>query len=127
MENDLGFDGGLTCAMECADLDKSIKWYEEVLGFSELYRVDEMGWSELASPVERVNVGLSQVETPAVKGGATLTFGVSNIERARETLESRGVSFDGETIVHPGMVSLATFYDLDGNKLMLYRDLSEQS
>ncbi len=127
MANDLGFDGGLTCAMECADLDKAIKWYEEVLGFSELYRVEEMGWSELASPVEKVNIGLSQVETPAVRGGATLTFGVSNIERARETLESRGVSFDGDTVVYPGMVSLATFYDPDGNKLMLYRDLSEQS
>jgi len=127
MTNDLGFDGGLTCAMECADLDKAIKWYEEVLGFSQLFRVDEIGWSELESPVARVNIGLSQVETPAVRGGATLTFGVSNIEGARKTLESRGVSFDGDTVVYPGMVSLATFYDPDGNKLMLYHDLSEQS
>ncbi len=126
MRNDLGFDGGLTCAMECKDLDKAATWYEETLGFSLVYRVDELGWCELESPIARVNVGLSQVESPAVKGGATLTFGVADIEGARIALESRGVSFDGETVVYPGMVSLATFYDLDGNKLMLYRDLSEQ-
>jgi hypothetical protein len=30
-------------------------------------------------------------------------------------------------MTHPGMVSLATFYDPDGNKLMLYQDLSGQS
>ena len=126
MADDLGFEGGLTCAMECADLDKAIEWYERVLGFSQLYRADEIGWCELESPVARVNIGLSQVETPAVKGGATLTFGVTDIERARDVLESRGVAFDGDTVVYPGMVSLATFYDSDGNKLMLYRSLSEQ-
>lgn len=127
MAKDLGFDGGLTCAMQCLDLGKAITWYEDILGFSLLYKVDEMGWCELATPVAGVRVGLSQVETPEVKGGATLTFGVSNIDSARATLEDRGVSFDGETQVIPGMVSLATFYDRDGNKLMLYRDLSESS
>ena len=125
MTDDLGFDGGLTCAMECADLDKATQWYEDTLGFSLLYRVDEIGWCELQSPVARVSVGLSQVETPQVRGGATLTFGVADIDAARKTLEARGVRFDGDTVVYPGMVSLATFYDLDGNKLMLYRDLSE--
>jgi predicted enzyme related to lactoylglutathione lyase len=127
MPNDLGFDGGLTCAMQCTDLDRSISWYRDTLGFAELYRMDEMGWSELQSPVARVNVGLSQVETPDVEGGATLTFGVSDIDAARARLESRGVSFDGDTSTIPDMVRLATFYDPDGNKIMLYQDLSGRS
>ena len=127
MSNDLGFDGGLTCAMQCTDLDKAIAWYQGVLGFTMIYRMDDLAWCELRSPVDRVNVGLSQVEEPEVKGGATLTFGVSDIDAARTALESQGVSFDGDTMTHPGMVSLATFYDPDGNKLMLYQDLSGQS
>lgn len=127
MAKDLGFNGGLTCSMQCLDLDKAITWYEDILGFSLLYKVDEMGWCELATPVGGVRVGLSQVEKPEVKGGATLTFGVSDIDGARATLEKSGVSFDGDTLTYPGMVSLATFYDRDGNKLMLYRDLSESS
>lgn len=127
MENDLDFDGELTCSMQCADLGKATAWYQENLGFSLLYKVDELGWCEMQTPVAGVRLGLSEVETPEVKGGATLTFGVSDIEAARTALESLGVPFDGDTVVYPGMVSLATFYDLDGNKLMLYRDLSESS
>ena len=34
------------------------------------------------------------------------------------------VKFDGETQTVPGMVKLATFFDPDGNKLMLYEDLA---
>lgn len=126
MTNDLGFDGGLTCAMQCSDLDRAVAWYQDILGLTELYRVEEMGWCELRSPVARVNVGLSEVEAPEVRGGATLTFGVTDIDRARSRLESREVAFDGETQTIPGMVRLATFYDPDGNKLMLYQDLSQQ-
>ena len=127
MSNNLGFDGGLTCALQCSNMNKSIAWYREKLGFEEQYKMEEMGWCELKSPVARVNVGLSQVEKPEVKGGATLTFGVSDIEASRSTLEAQGVKFDGDTIVIPDMVKLATFYDLDGNKLMFYQDLGSQN
>ena len=126
MSNNLGFDGALTCAMQCSDLDKSIDWYREVLGFDLLYRVDEIGWCELQSPVSRVNVGLSQVEQLQVEGGTTMTFGVSDVESARAQLETKDVRFDGETVTYPGMVRLATFYDRDGNKMMLFEDISEQ-
>ncbi len=124
MAANLGFDGGLTCAMQCTDLDRSVEWYQKVLGFELLYRVDELGWCEMKSCVDCVNVGLSQVESPEVKGGATLTFGVKDMDRARAELESKDVPFDGETMTIPDMVRLSTFYDLDGNKLMLYQDLS---
>jgi len=122
--SELGYDGGLTCAMQCADLDASLAWYQDVLGFELLYRVDEMAWAELRSPVARVNVGLGQVETPLVQGGATLTWGVADIDAARAALEARDVRFDGETQTIPEMVRLATFFDPDGNRHMLYQDLS---
>ena len=109
MTNQLGFDGGLTCAMQCADMEAAITWYQETLGFGLLYRMDDMGWCELSSPVNKVNLGLSQVEQPAVEGGATLTFGVTDIDAARAQLESAGVSFDGDTMTIPDMVRLATF------------------
>ena len=127
MSNNLGFDGGLTCALQCKNMSKSIDWYQEKLGFEAQYKMEEMGWCELKSPVARVNVGLSQVEKPEVKGGATLTFGVSDIDASRSKLEGQGVKFDGDTIVIPDMVKLATFYDLDGNKLMFYQDLGSQN
>ena len=125
MTNPIAYDGGLTCALSVKDMDASIAWYQDVLGMTLRYKLDDMGWCELASPVERVNVGLSQVEEPRGAGGATLTFGVNDIDGAREFLEGRDVRFDGPTQTIPGMVKLATFFDPDGNTLMLYQDLSE--
>lgn len=126
MTKPIAFDGGLTCALSVSNLDKSIAWYTDVLGFEVIYKLDDMGWCELSTPVTRVTVGLSQVEKLEGKGGATLTFGVQDIDVAREQLEASDVRFDGDTTTIPEMVKYATFFDPDGNTLMLYQDLSEQ-
>ncbi len=121
----LNYNGGLTCAVHVSDLDKSIAWYQDVLGFKLMYHLKEMGWCEMASPVSGVQVGLSQVEDPKVRG-VTLTWGVHDIEAARKTLEADEVRFDGPTQEIPEMVKLATFYDPDGNTYMLYESLSDE-
>jgi predicted enzyme related to lactoylglutathione lyase len=123
MVSDLGYDGGLTAAMGVTDLDRAIDWYRSALGFTLRYRKEEMGWCELATETLGVNIGLSEVEQVEARGGATLTFGVRDIGRARARLEASGVRFDGDTMTIEGMVKLATFFDPDGNKLMLYQDL----
>ena len=123
----MGYDGGLTCALGVTDLDRSIAWYRDVLGFDLLYRLDDNAWCELKTGVERVNVGLSQVEEAGGKGGATLTFGVGDIEAAKGELDSRAVRQDGPIRDIPGLVRLLTFYDPDDNALMLYEDLQGQS
>jgi catechol 2,3-dioxygenase-like lactoylglutathione lyase family enzyme len=127
MASALGYDGGLTCALGVRDLDRSIEWYRDVLGFELLYKLDDLRWCELRSPVERVNVGLSEVEEAGGRGGATLTFGVRDLDAARRRLEEGDVRFDGETRTIEGMVRLATFFDPDGNALMLYQDLQAGS
>ncbi|HEX8513610.1 MAG TPA: VOC family protein [Allosphingosinicella sp.] len=117
------FDGGLTCAMGVSDLDRSIAWYRDILGFDLLYRLEGEAWCELGTGVDRVNLGLSQVEEAGGKGGATLTFGVEDIESAKSELDSLGVRQDGPIRDIPGLVRLLTFYDPDDNALMLYEDL----
>ena len=119
-------DGGLTIAYNVSDCKRSIDWYQDVLGFKVQYHLEDMGWCEMETHIPKVNVGLSQVETPEVKGGPTLTWGVMDIDKARSELESKGVKFDGETREIPDMVKLATFFDPDGNALMLSQTLSEQ-
>lgn len=125
MTSKINYNGGLTLSMPVTDLDKSIRWYEQVLGFKLLYRVEELGWCELASSVERVNVGLSAVEKPN-PGGATPTFGVLDIDAARAALQTAHVKLDGDIVVIEDMVKLQTFYDPDGNSLMFYQDLQKQ-
>lgn len=122
---ELGYDGGLTCSLGVSDMGKSIDWFTQVLGFEVEYRMDEMGWCELKSPTNGVYIGLSQVEAVKAGGGATLVFGVTDIDKARADLESKGVKFDGETMTIPEMVRLATFFDPDGNTFMLYQSLAK--
>ena len=116
----------LTIAMRVSNLNASLEWYTQVLGFELLYKLDDMGWAEMKSSVPGVNVGISQVEDVKL-GGPTPTFGVSDIESARSTLEAQGVKFDGDTLVIPGMVKLATFFDPDGNSLMFFESLEESA
>lgn len=118
------YDGGLTCALGVRSLDASLPFYREVLGFELLYRMDDMAWCELKTGVERVNLGISEVEEPGGKGGATLTFGVADIEAAKAALDAAGVRQDGPIQDIPGMVRLLTFYDPDDNALMFYEDLA---
>jgi len=124
MSNALPYIPGLTISMQCSDLERSINWYRDVMGFELLYKLDDLGWAELKTAIPRVNLGVSQVENVKV-GGPTPTFGVSDIASARSTLESQGVRFDGDTMVIPDMVKLATFFDPDDNALMIFEALGE--
>ena len=107
----------LTISVNVSDLERSITWYGESLGFEVEYRMDEIGWAELKTPFTGVNVGLSQTEEQRA-GGTVPTFGVKDIEAARRHLEARGVKLD-ETFDVQGMVQLMGFYDPDGNPWML--------
>ena len=119
----IDYDGGLTCSTGVTNLDRSIAWYQEVLGFELLYRVEEIAWCELKTSVARVNVGLGVREEAGGSGGATLTFGVTDIEAAKAVLDSHGVRQDGPIRDIPDMVRLLTFFDPDDNALMFYQEV----
>ena len=121
----IDYDGGLTCSCGVSSLDRSIPWYRDVLGFELLYRMEQIAWCELKTSVVRVNIGLSEVEEPGGKGGATLTFGVTDIEAAKAELDRHGVRQDGGIQDIPDMVRLLTFYDPDDNALMFYQELGQ--
>ncbi len=116
-------DATITIAMSVRDRHASARWYGEMLGFELLHHIDEAGWSELATKTDGVTLGLGEQTEPA-PGNMVPVFGVSDIDTARRDLEKAGVRFDGETMVEEGMVATATFYDPDGNALMLAQDLS---
>ena len=124
METPLGFTGRLVCSINVKDHRAASDWYVSVLGCSVEFQNDEAGMSFLMSPVENVYIDLAQVETIPGGGGATLVWGVADVDAARSTLEGEGVRFDGATREFGGMVRLATFYDPDGNTLMVYQSLT---
>lgn len=122
------FKPELTLAVTVKDFQVATRWYQDVLGCQPVYTMPEMGWGEFATPVPGVTIGIGtpQGDEPVGgNGGATITFGVEDIDAVRAELEAKGVSFDGPTYEVPGMVRLANFRDLDGNPLMLAQTLQQ--
>lgn len=115
----------ITLAISVRDRHASAEWYSETLGFELIQHVDEAGWSEMHTKTKGVTLGLGEQSEPS-PGNTVPVFGVDDIAAARGALEAAGVTFDGDTETIDGMVSTATFYDLDGNALMLAEDLTGQ-
>ena len=120
----VSLDNTITLALSVRDRHASARWYEENLGFALIHHIDEAGWSEMQTKTEGVTLGLGEQVEPN-PGNTVPVFGVANIDVARAALETAGVTFDGETETIEGMVSTATFYDPDGNALMLAQDLTK--
>lgn len=116
----------MTASVGVTDLDRSIAWYRDVLGFKLLFRADDIGWCEMETMVPGVSVGLSQNESVAQGGGATNVWAVKDIVAAKASLDAAGVRQDGDIQHIPGLVKLITFYDPDGNAMMLSENLASQ-
>ncbi len=119
----ISVDDQITLALSVRDRHASAKWYEEMLGFELVSHIDEAGWSELQTNTKGVTLGLGEQVEPQ-PGNSVPVFGVADITVARKALEDANVKFDGDTETIEGMVSLATFYDPDGNALMIAQNLS---
>ena len=119
-------DETITIALSVKDRHASAAWYGTMLGFETIYHADDAGWSELQTKTNGVTLGLGEHTEPA-PGNCVPVFGVADLDAARQKLEQAKVKFDGETEVIEGMVKTATFYDPDGNALMLAEDLTERS
>lgn len=103
--------------LDVSNLDASVSFYAEKLGFQldEKYRTSN--WAQLNIPESDVAIGLDASHGTHL-GGCVPTFLVDNIETARQNLIDKGVEVG--PIEEPGDgVRLAKFKDPDGNELML--------
>jgi predicted enzyme related to lactoylglutathione lyase len=121
----LNFLPEVTASMGVTDLDRSIAWYTEVLGCELLYRADEIGWCEMKTHMAGVNIGLSQNEAVPQGGNATNVWSVVDIDAAKAILDAHGVKQDGDIQHVPDLVKLLTFFDPDGNAMMLAQPLQQ--
>lgn len=119
----VSLENTITLALSVRDRHASAEWYAKMLGFALIMHIDEAGWSEMQTNTQGVTLGFGEQAEPA-PGNTVPVFGVADIATARASLENSGVKFDGDTETIEGMVATATFYDPDGNALMLAQDLS---
>jgi catechol 2,3-dioxygenase-like lactoylglutathione lyase family enzyme len=104
------------------DLQKSVRFYEDVLGLK--LKFVERDWAQF-EPVDGLTLALhagSHGRQPGGQGGATATFEVDDILAAKDYLEGKGVALN-----HPpenlGALEFAEFSDPDGNVLGLVQYL----
>jgi predicted enzyme related to lactoylglutathione lyase len=117
---DLGFRPLTTLQLVVADLDRSVRFYEDALGFKVRERRDDLQFAHVTTNVPGLELGINQVASPVPRpAGTVLNFSVKDVEAGRRALEARGVKFAGPTHVIPGKVALAEFADPDGHRLRL--------
>jgi len=115
---------GVTVWYNVKNLDVTMAFYTEKLGFEVLYHNPEWGMAMVKTNTKDAFVGFSQAEEVAPSTSSTV-FDVEDIEAAYGRLQELGVSFVGEIETIPDFVKLATFVDPDGHSLMLSEPLTQ--
>ena len=101
------------------DLQRAKSFYVGTLGLE----VETEGESDMELRCGQVTLDVfdpSSIGQPFAPSPAGVALRVGDVDAAREELESKGVVFDGDTIV-TDVCKQAWFKDPDGNALMLHR------
>ncbi len=114
-------------AVTVTDVDRTIKFYRDVLGMKFLFQFPGLGFFDCAG----VRLMLSGAEKFTASDNCALYFRVEEIEQAHATLAGRGVVFESEPRVVARMPDhdlwIAVFRDPDRNLLALMCEKSRQA
>jgi catechol 2,3-dioxygenase-like lactoylglutathione lyase family enzyme len=107
------------------DIDRSVKFYDEVLGLEKGKQ-----WGKMpAHEFETGNLTIAVMQSDAFglefkPNTHPLEFRVEDFDAAKSELESKGVEFQGDTI-DSGVCYQAFFQDPDGNVLGIHHRYAE--
>jgi predicted enzyme related to lactoylglutathione lyase len=111
-------------SVPASDLEAAMDFYGSVLGLPRSSVWQRAGREPVGAEFETGTVTIALVASERVDvafqpNKVPIALHVEDVETARAELESRGVSFDGDTI-DSGVCHMAFFADPDGNALMLH-------
>lgn len=106
------------------DIDAAMDFYGTVLGLPRSSLWQRPGEDPVGAEFETGTVTVALIASERVgmtfqPNRVPIALHVDDVEAARSELESRGVSFNGETI-DSGVCHMANFADPDGNALMIH-------
>jgi predicted enzyme related to lactoylglutathione lyase len=101
--------------------EQAKEFYSKTLELPVFFGADEFGWFEYGVEGKArlaINRWNGPDPVPPQYGGGTVVFEVDDAFAAVALLRSRGVKCEDPTPI-PGMVTYATFYDPEGNRLQM--------
>lgn len=114
------------------DMERSIKFYNEVLGMLVIYdgRKDGGKKKSFLGIKEKAFVALTEnpdkdTDKKISESVSHIAFRVENVEKSKETLEKRGVEFIEEKTGEDGKTKAYHFLDPDGFELEIYGGTGE--
>jgi len=133
LKSDDQFISGLDhIAIIVKDMDRSIKFYSEILNLVVLYdgRGDGGDKKSFLGKKEKSFVALTEnnqknIEEAAIESVSHIAFRVENVEEAKEILESRGIEFVEIKVSEDGKSRAYHFLDPDGFELEIYGGTGE--
>jgi predicted enzyme related to lactoylglutathione lyase len=113
------FKGINVVSVTVRDLAKAKAFYSDVLGFGKpAYDIPEAGWIEWRTGND-ADISITPAEGPFTPShSTTIVFSVDDCHSAVAELRKRGIRCD-DPVGIPGMVTYASFYDPDGNRLQM--------
>lgn len=108
-----------------SDWGRAKKFYQEALGLTPTFGMDQMGWQQYAVAPGSPDLAIARADNGQATGpggGAIAVLAVKDIEAARKRLVANEVRCDEVSDI-PNVVRLCTFYDPDGNRLQLSQAL----
>jgi predicted enzyme related to lactoylglutathione lyase len=112
------YSSGVSIWYNVKDLERTLAFYTEKLGFKVLNHNTSLGQARLTTNTKDCFIGFSEAQT-LLPSTTSTTFEVVNIEQAMQDLQEKGVVFNGGIRTIPNLVRLATFTDPDGHNMML--------
>jgi catechol 2,3-dioxygenase-like lactoylglutathione lyase family enzyme len=120
-------------AIVVSDMDRSIEFYNEVLGLSILKdgrneggeKKSFLGTKDHTSIALTEDKKLNRDKSQIVESVAHVAFKVVDVEKARETLKNKGISFIEEKVEKDGKIKAYHFLDPDGLELEIYGETGE--
>jgi methylmalonyl-CoA/ethylmalonyl-CoA epimerase len=110
-------------ALTVSDIGRAVAFYRDSLGMRFLFQVPNLAFFDC----DGIRLMLSLPEKAAEGSSSVIYYKVADIQRAFETLASRGVSFEGEPHLIARMPDhelwMAFFRDLDRNLLALMSEV----
>jgi len=102
---------------EVSDWERAKQFYADILGWPLVWGDDTIGWMQYGYRGQ-TQIAISRREGPplAPAGGAIAGFIVDDARETLAELRARGIRCD-DIIDIPGVVTYATFYDPEGNRL----------